>query len=351
MTNYDRERMLELLAAAQLDELSVEERAELETLRESLDLDEPETLGALLLAIDRASPADALPDDLAERISATGRAIVAGPVAGTVTRRRNTPWVGLAIAAAVVAAISIGFAVLTANDRTRAERDWTAERQDLRERLDSNEILLAQSRNAVEDLRSDLAQAENLTEQQRIELARTDEMRLDYAERLARAAADLEATSDELDRARLTIAQYEAPADPAQLAQNRTKLLEVPGTIRVAWSPFEVPGLNPPEQPDVQGDVVWNDELQQGYLRFVGLDVNDPTSEQYQVWLIDERGMEQKVSGGVFNATRDGEVIVPIEPGIDVGRVALFAITVEDPGGIWVPNLDRRVVVAPREDG
>jgi hypothetical protein len=39
---------------------------------------------------------------------------------------------------------------------------------------------------------------------------------------------------------------------------------------------------------------------------------------------------------------------VPIQPGIDVGRVTLFAITVEKPGGTWVPDLKRRVVVAPR---
>jgi anti-sigma-K factor RskA len=96
---------------------------------------------------------------------------------------------------------------------------------------------------------------------------------------------------------------------------------------------------------------VWNDQLQQGYLRFVGLRPNDPAVEQYQVWVIDERGDEQKVSGGVFNATAQGEVIVPIEPGIDVGRVALFAITIENPGGTWVPDLQRRVVVAPREEG
>ena len=146
----------------------------------------------------------------------------------------------------------------------------------------------------------------------------------------------------------------EAPEDPTVLAQRREQLLDVNGTIRVAWQPFEVPGLPDAEQPGVDGDVVWNDNLQQGFLRFKGLKVNDPSEEQYQVWVIDERGMEQKVSGGVFNATADGEIIVPIEPGIDVGNVQVFAITVEEPGGIWVPDLKRRVVVAPRgedEDG
>lgn len=157
-------------------------------------------------------------------------------------------------------------------------------------------------------------------------------------------------TGKELDAAKLRIAMYEKPVDPATLQQNRTKLLEVPGTVRVAWKPFDLPN-NPAEQGQVQGDVVWNDELQQGYLRFVGLKVNDPKAEQYQVWLIDERGMEQKVGGGVFNASADGEIVVPIAPGIDVGRVALFAITIEHPGGTWVPDLKRRVVVAPRDAG
>jgi anti-sigma-K factor RskA len=125
-------------------------------------------------------------------------------------------------------------------------------------------------------------------------------------------------------------------------------MLEVPDTIRIAWAPFNLDGAPAAEQPNIQGDVVWNDRLESGYLRFVGLKPNDPAIEQYQVWVIDERGLEQKVSGGVFNATADGEVIVPIDPGIAVGRVALFAITVEKPGGTWVPDLKRRVVVAPR---
>ena len=100
----------------------------------------------------------------------------------------------------------------------------------------------------------------------------------------------------------------------------------------------------------MRGDVVWSDDLQEGYIRFVGLKPNDPNVEQYQIWVIDERGLEQKVSGGIFNASAEGEIVVPITPGIDVGRVALFAITIEEPGGTWVPDLSRRVVVAPREE-
>jgi hypothetical protein len=171
---------------------------------------------------------------------------------------------------------------------------------------------------------------------------------LAYAEQLANASAAQARLEAERDAAQLRIAALEAPVDPVELQKNRIKLLDVPGTVKLAWSPFKVEGLAPPEQPGLQGDVVWNDEMQTGYLRFVGLQPNDPNIEQYQVWVIDERGLEQKVSGGVFSVTAQGEIIVPIKPGIDVGRVALFAVTVEKPGGTWVPDLKRRLVVAPR---
>jgi hypothetical protein len=67
------------------------------------------------------------------------------------------------------------------------------------------------------------------------------------------------------------------------LQQNRIKLLEVPGSERLAWSPFNVEGMAAAEQANLQGDVVWNDELQSEYLRFVGLQPNDPSIEHYQV--------------------------------------------------------------------
>ena len=164
----------------------------------------------------------------------------------------------------------------------------------------------------------------------------------------AKAAMALADATRSLDQATLKIAKLEAPIDPAEVTQNRRKLLELPGTVRLAWKPFDLPD-SPAELASVQGDVVWNDDLEQGYLRFVGLRPNDPSVEQYQIWVIDERGMEQKVSGGVFNASADGEIVVPINPSIDLRRVALFAVTIEEPGGTVVPSLKRRVVIAPRE--
>lgn len=38
---------------------------------------------------------------------------------------------------------------------------------------------------------------------------------------------------------------------------------------------------------DVIGDVVWSDTLNKGYMRISGLAVNDPSLEQYQLWIFD----------------------------------------------------------------
>ncbi|MEO1006953.1 MAG: anti-sigma factor [Planctomycetota bacterium] len=293
--------------------------------------DEP---AAALLHLALAEPAE-LPPHLADRLEATGRAALdsAPPAAdlridlersADAARRRGPAWIGWTIAAVVAVAMSAALAVLAAQLGHRDDRIGELEQRlaDARDQIAENESFVASLRREV-----GAAGRENV--------------------RLAEAL--VQATSD-LDAARLRIARYEQPQDPAVLAQDRRKLLDVPGTIRLAWSPFDLPDA-PAEQQGIGGDVVWNDELEQGYLRFVGLEPNDPVSEVYQVWVIDERGLEQKVSGGVFNATAEGEIIVPVDPALDLGRVALFAVTVEPPGGVAVPDLRRRVVVAPREAG
>jgi len=286
-----------------------------------------------------------LPDSLADRLEAQGRSALTAPQqephdAATPSsanpRVVSRAWLGMA--AVLVLGAGVGLAVLAVHVQSKNSRIAELETQlaDARTQAQQNQTFLA-------DLRMQLEQREGELERTEGSLAQAEEQRLQMAERLATVTSDLE-------DAQLRIARYEEPVDPATLAANRQKLLEVPGTVRLAWNPFDLPD-DPATQQDVTGDVVWNDELEQGYLRFVGLKVNDPTEEQYQVWVIDERGMEQKVSGGVFNATADGEVIVPIDPALDIGRVALFAVTVEEPGGIMVPDLRRRVVVAPRGEG
>lgn len=286
-----------------------------------------------------------MPDTLVESLEARGQAAMnnrkndqskdSGPIQ---IQSRKIPWALLGIAAVLMVGAGIGLAVLTVHLEGKNSRISELETQlaSAKQQAEQNQTFLA-------DLRQQLNSRTGELDQAQAALAAADEDRLELAERLALVTSDLET-------AELRIARYEEPVDPATLAANRQKLLDVPGTLRLAWSPFDLPD-NPAIQQNVTGDVVWNDELEQGYLRFVGLEVNDPDVEQYQVWVIDDRGMEQKVSGGVFNATAEGEVIVPIDPALDIGRVALFAITVEEPGGIMVPDLRRRVVVAPRGEG
>ncbi len=309
------DRFYELLADEQVGQLNIEDRHELLMLRQKLHLDEPNTLGNLIVAFDLfddlPEEQDKLSPTLMKSICASGHALVArtadkmkseGQVIHTIPKQGAKHLLRYSAAAAIlIAGVSLTLLIRSESIGSRIERSL------------NQKIATAQDRE--------------------------DEL----VGMLADAMLNL-------DKANQTIVHYQTPSDPTELLAKRLKLIGVPNTVQIAWAPFNQPG-SLAEQTNIQGDVVWNDELGEGYLRFVGLKVNDPMIEQYQVWVIDERGLEQRVSGGVFNASSDGEVIVSIEPGIDLGRVALFAITIENPGGTWVSDLERRVVVAARSEG
>lgn len=337
LSRAELERLAELLADEQLDQLTPEDRGELEELRARAgDTAHPEdVVSGVVYAIEKRQRT-AMPAALRAKVEASGRRIVRGGVAVEVGGGRH--WWGVA---ALMAVVLGGVAFMSIQSRTKQMKTAQREVLALTEKVNANEAFLADARVRAAELDARLAASERRVSEKENELIVESQRRMGLAEKLASVTAELE-------MAQLTIAKFDEPMNPALVQQNRKLLLEVPGTVRVAWQPFDLPDA-PAEQRGVSGDVVWNDEKEEGYLRFVGLAVNDPKKEQYQVWVIDERGMEQKVSGGVFNATAEGEVIVPIHPGIDVRQVKLFAITVEEPGGTWVPDLRRRVVVAPRE--
>ena len=142
-----------------------------------------------------------------------------------------------------------------------------------------------------------------------------------------------------------TMQQDQTPAqiERVQFMQNHEDAVEL------EWNDWALEG-QPPEIQGVQGDVVWSDEAQTGYMRFVGLPQNDPGDRQYQLWIVDaERGMSQRISGGVFNADESGEIVIPIDdPEIPVNEAAAFALTIEKPGGVWVSDMSRRVVIASK---
>jgi hypothetical protein len=135
----------------------------------------------------------------------------------------------------------------------------------------------------------------------------------------------------------------------------RDELLKQPGTVTAAWSPVAAT--------QIAGDVVWNAQLQKGYLRFKGLPENDPTKEQYQLWIFDKGRIDpdhagdllkqNPIDGGVFDiaaAQKDpvtGDYIVPIDAKLKVFDPGAFAVTAERPGGVVVTSRQTIQALAP----
>jgi anti-sigma-K factor RskA len=128
----------------------------------------------------------------------------------------------------------------------------------------------------------------------------------------------------------------------ASAEQRRENLMaNASDIVRVAWqkpSDTEIDGL--------QGDIVWSSESQEGYMRFNTLAKNNPTEEQYQLWIFDPERDEKPIDGGVFDIDKEGEVVVPIQAKLPVGKPTLFAITVEKPGGVVVSDRSRLPLLA-----
>jgi hypothetical protein len=127
------------------------------------------------------------------------------------------------------------------------------------------------------------------------------------------------------------------------LAEQRERLLAAAQPLAAEWSRTEDPA-----SAEVAGDVVWDETTQTGYMRFVGLPANDPGEVQYQLWIFDAtRDDRYPVDGGVFDVPAGAaEVIVPINATLPVREAALFAVTVERPGGVMVSSRERIVALA-----
>ncbi len=136
----------------------------------------------------------------------------------------------------------------------------------------------------------------------------------------------------------------EAPATPPTPLELRTALVaEATDLFQMNWTATEDGYAS-----GAGGDVVWSDSRNEGYMRISGLHVNDPSVDQYQLWVFDKtRDERYPVDGGVFDVT-GGEVIIPIDPKIAVDEAFLFAITVEKPGGVVVSDRERIVLLAQR---
>ncbi len=137
--------------------------------------------------------------------------------------------------------------------------------------------------------------------------------------------------------------QDKTPPPASTLAEQRETLLRDAGdAIRVAWTKPEVPGYE-----KVDGDVVWSSERQAGFMRLRGLPTNRNTVEQYQLWIVDPSRDERPIDGGVFDIPAgSSEVIIPIDAKLRADNPKVFAITLEQPGGVVVSD-GPLLVVAP----
>jgi hypothetical protein len=146
----------------------------------------------------------------------------------------------------------------------------------------------------------------------------------------------------EVERKEAELAAVRDPAPEELLAALQAR----PETLVLPWSATEDPAAT-----GAEGAVVWNRAEQAGLMRFRGLAANDPAVSQYQLWIFDaDRDDRFPVDGGVFDVPAGvDEVLVPIHPRVPVGEVALFAVTVEVPGGVVVSSRERIALVAQPE--
>jgi hypothetical protein len=142
-----------------------------------------------------------------------------------------------------------------------------------------------------------------------------------------------------------------APTQPVALSprESMQRLLSTaPDVVRVAWTATQDPAAIVTGGAKAGGEVIWSNERQEGYMVFRGLAANDPAREQYQLWIFDKNQDERfPMHGGVFDiATGQPEVVVPITAKLPVTQPTLFAITREQPGGVWVSDRQRLPLLA-----
>ncbi len=134
----------------------------------------------------------------------------------------------------------------------------------------------------------------------------------------------------------------QTPTPEPSAAQKRQQILASANKIQTNWA-----DTKPDDADVITGDVVWDNVKQEGYIRIQGLPVNDAKKETYQLWIFDEnRNAKNPVDGGVFNVNENGEIIVPINAKLRIGKPKMFAVTVEKPDGVVVSESGKIVVTA-----
>lgn len=136
-----------------------------------------------------------------------------------------------------------------------------------------------------------------------------------------------------------------AGAKPAQeLPTDPTRFVSLyPTSVRWPWQPTNDSHV----VSEVRGEAIFDPRTSKGLLVIQGLAPNDPSVEQYQLWIFDaSRDERYPVDGGVFDVPACGQASIPIEAKLRVEQPVLFAVTVEKPGGVVVS--DRRIALVAK---
>lgn len=127
------------------------------------------------------------------------------------------------------------------------------------------------------------------------------------------------------------------------IAAQRVALVERDGESGLVFEQFS--GSKGYEQ--LNGDVVWSDSDQAGYMRLTNLKANNPSVAQYQLWIVDPGRDDKPVDGGVFDMPADqSEAIISIDAKLIVNGPKAFVITLEKPGGVVVSKQETVVGIA-----
>jgi hypothetical protein len=305
MSSNSISRFEELDAGRALGDLSSEEVEEWETLSQEGAMDQTIDFDLLATELELNHTEDcALSSSLATRLEDTI------PVfSGTVKANQSStgqiisiiPWLGWAAAACLV----VFFNLPTGDD--------------------------------TQDISAELAQAKaELSDKEKTIIA-LESAKQELAELNEKLSGELASESGKIDALNTQIAKL---TEKLPLLQKFESLLQDKSdTQRLEFASASDPynGLS--------GEVIWNDEKQEGYMSLKNLAVNDPTQNQYQLWIVDPERDELPVDGGVFDITeKDGKQIIPIRNALAINKPVAFVITLEQPGG--VVKSKQEVVVA-----
>ena len=305
MSSDSISRFEELDAGRALGDLSSEEVEEWETLSQEGAMDQTIDFDLLATELELNHTEDcALSSSLATRLEDTIPAFSA-----TVKSKQSAtgqiisiiPWLGWAAAACLV----VFFNLPTGDD--------------------------------TQDISAELAQAKaELSDKEKTIIA-LESAKQELAELNEKLSGELTSESGKIDALNTQIAKL---TEKLPLLQKFESLLQDKSdTQRLEFASASDPynGLS--------GEVIWNDEKQEGYMSLKNLAVNDPTQNQYQLWIVDPERDELPVDGGVFNITeKDGKQIIPIRNALAINKPVAFVITLEQPGG--VVKSKQEVVVA-----